>query len=174
MTDQQQSWPDEVRAELEAISTADWLCAVTRLERLRMLRFVLTDLVNEADALREQLREVVAQDYKALTRDYSGYRPPYIQYWREFEAVAHRGHLPEDEKAKWAAALRRSMARLTPIAFDPSPEAKALYDDALIPHFREEEMVTWVPSDYEFLDPDRPEIRYESDLTPEERKPPPR
>lgn len=28
----------------------------------------------------------------------------------------------------------------------------------------------YVPSDYEFLDPDRPEIRYESDLTPEERE----
>jgi hypothetical protein len=31
-------------------------------------------------------------------------------------------------------------------------------------------MISFIPADYEFLDPARPEIRYESDLSPEERK----
>jgi hypothetical protein len=117
------------------------------LSRLRSLRFQVTDLLAELDAHIEDLMQQSVAEYHAdphrLKRGWA-----VDEAWRQLEAVANAAAMDEEEKLRWAAAIKKDIAATGSIASRRAPAAQALYDAAPQPRFRDEEMVIWIPADH--------------------------
>lgn len=135
-----------IQADITEIAAPRWLSPGTRLQRLRDLRFQLTETLDALDEQITNLKSELVEEYRAdphrATRGWA-----YIELWKEMETVARVARMNEEDKLAWAAAIKKQMAALTAIAYDPTPEASNLYEQAPTPRFRREELVIWPAGD---------------------------